>query len=278
MAENVLRIVADNIVDRAGTTVTATSVAIAAANLITNSKNEVWRSVAAVTTASVTTSWTNLENVNMVSMFGNFSPTATMVVKCYSDTAGATLIYTHTSTFCSPATAIKVAGLTAAQSVSAYAYGGGSVARVFFPVKSARRVTIDIIDTNNLQGYLEAWKLVVGEYFQPTYGAEIGASFSMEDMSKNYRSDSGTLHTDVGARYKKLTMNMNALKPVDQKAMWKIVSYCGISSPVWVSGYPDNTDRDLEQANTVWGKFSQVSVLSANVAGVYAMPLEVEAL
>jgi len=277
MAENALRIVWDNLAD--SSTLSATSVAITAANLLTNSKSEVWRSAATITSCSITATWSTLQSVSCVALpFCNFSPTATMLVKCYSDTAGTNLIYTSATLLCCPSTAIKVQGLTLAQSSSAYAYGGGVAASVYIPVQSARRVTVDIVDTNNLQGYLEATRIVIGAYFSPTYNAEYGASLMMEDMSKNFRSDAGNLHTDVGARYKKLSVSLTALLPVDRAAIWKIVSYCGTGSPVFLSLHPDNDDDNLEQAHIVYGKFTSMSAIASRDYLIYSTPLEVESL
>lgn len=271
-----LRIVYDNAADRG--TLTAGSAAISQLNLITDSKTEIWRTAAATTTSWVAASWTNLEPIDCVAFpFCNFSPTATMKVTCYSDTAGTAQIYTTGFLSCTPPTAAKVFGMTAIQATSAYAYGGGTTARLYFPVQQCRKVVVDIVDASNLQGYLEASRLVMGDYFETKYNAAYGdVSVTYEDTSKNFRSDAGNLLSDVGTRNKKLSVNLAVLLPADRANLWKLVSYVGTSVPVFMSVFADNVDKDLEQAYSVYGKITSMSAIAASNYNIYSAPLEVE--
>lgn len=271
-----MRIVYNNAADRG--TLTASSTAITAQNLLTEDKSEVYRSASGVTTMSFTITWASTETAGFVGLpFCNLSPTATMQVRCYSDT-GTTLVYNTMPQLCAQGAAPQLFGLSAAQSSSAYAYGGGVCAGLWIPATNVRKLVIDIVDTANLQGYIEAARLVIGNYFTTKYGAEYGAEISMEDNSVNTRSDSGSLKSDIGCRYKKLTLSLPVLTPEDRAALWKLVSYCGIVAPVFVSVFPENEDKDLEQAYSVYGKFSSVSVMSASSYEIYSAPLEVEGL
>lgn len=274
---NKVRIVWDNATDRA--IITSGSAAITQDNLKTDSKTEVWRSVAATTSTNVSASWTAFETISCVAFpHCNFSPTATMRVRLYSDTAGTALVYDSGVLACTGSTAIKVAGLTLTQSSSAYSYGGGGCAVIYTTPTATKKVVIDIVDTASLQAYLEASRLVVGEYYTPTYDAEIGASISFEDTGKNFRNDAGNLMSDIGTRNKVIDFNLSALLDVDRTAIWKIVSYCGTSYPVFISLYPEHTNKDLEQAHTVYGKFSNVTKIASKAVGLYEAPMTVEGI
>lgn len=273
---NRVRILSDNIADRG--TVSAGSAAITADYLKTDEKTEAWRSAATVTSTNVSVSWTTAESVSMVAFpFCNFSPTATIIVQLYSDTAGTVLVYTSPSTLCSPSAATKVAGLTMAQSSSAYNYLGGTSAVVYFPLRTdVKKVVINIVDTSNLQGYLEAARLVVGAYYTPVYDAEMGASININDTTTTMRSDAGSLKRDMGTKSKGITFDLSTMQASDRLNIWRIVSYCGVSYPVWISLYPENTDKNLEHAYTVFGCFSKMSGISAKAVGVFGTSLEIE--
>lgn len=174
--------------------------------------------------------------------------------------------------------AIKVPGLTFAQSASAFSYGGGTTAVVYTSATSCSAMMIDIADPSNLQGYLEAPRLVAGEYFSPFYNAAYGGSVCLEDMSRNTRTDAGNLRTDVGTRHKKLSIDMSAIVESDRATMAKVVNYAGTSTPVFLSLHPENTDKNLEQAYTIYGKFTEVSAITSRDYRVYSAPIEIEGI
>lgn len=172
----------------------------------------------------------------------------------------------------------RIAGLTLTQSSSAYNYGGGRSITLYTTPVTAYNVRVDISDPLNLQGYLEASRLVIGEYFSPVYDAEVGTKISFEDTGKNFRNDAGNLMSDIGTRNKLVDVNVGMMQEVDRAALWKIVAYCGTSYPVFMSVYPGNANKDLEQAYTVYGKFSNISKLAAKSYGVWEAPLTVEGI
>lgn len=275
---NRMRVVSDNIADRG--TVAAGSVAITAAYLISDEKTEAWRSVASTTSTNVSVSWPTAESVSMVAFpLCNFSPTAAITVQLYSDTAGTVLVYTSPSTLCSASAAIKVAGLTLTQSASAYNYLGGTSVVVYFPLRTdVKKVVINIADASNLQGYLEAARLVVGAYYTPDHDAEVGATMTPLDTTTTTRSDAGSLKREIGTKSKNITFDLATMQASDRQNIWRIVSYCGTAYPVWVSLYPENTDKNLEHAYTIYGCFSKLSGISAKAFGVFGTSLEVDGI
>lgn len=170
-----------------------------------------------------------------------------------------------------------VKGFTATSSASAYSYGGGTTARLWLSSAiSTYGLAVDIVDTNNVQGYVESTRLVAGNYWTPTYNAGLNASVTFMDSTKNIRTDAGNLMSDVGTRYKKLSASLDLLLPTDRTNLWNIVKTVGIYSPVFISLYPQNSDSDLEQAHTVYGKFTSMSAIAARDYKIYSAPLEVE--
>lgn len=270
-----LKIVFNNAADRA--TLTSSSAALPHSSLLTDSKSEVWRSGAGVTTASLTASWAALEGISCVALpFCNLSVTATMRVRLYSDEAGTALVLDTGTKLCAQGTPMLLHGMSAAQSSSAYSYGGGTVARLFFNKVSARKAVIDIVDVANLQGYLEASRLVLGDCFTTQWNASYGVEITLEDATQNHRSDAGNLISDVGCRYKTLKADLEVLSPVERAALWRLVGYCGTSVPVFLSLLSDDSDKDAELTYTVYGKFTKTSTMAAKSYLIYSSPLELE--
>ena len=272
-----LKIVYNNAADRG--TITASSAAVPATNLQTDSKSEVWRSVTGVTTATLTVVLPSIEAVACAALpFCNLSQTATMRVRLYSDAEGTLMVLDTGTKLCAQGSPIPLYGLSAAQSASAYSFGGGTAARVFFDKVNARKVVIDITDQDNLQGYLEATRLVVGDCFTTKYNVEYGAELTFKDNSENKRTDAGNLLSDIGCRYKVLKADLSILSPSERSALWKIVGYCGTSVPVFLSMLTGSADKDEELAYTVYGKFTEMSAVSSKHYLIYSYPLEVEGI
>lgn len=274
-----VRVLYDNAADRGSVSVSGTTV-IPVGNLRTNNKNEVWRSSAGTTSVTFTATFTSPETIGVVAFpFSNFSNSATMRVRLYSDMACTALLEDSGVVGCSQGSGAPVQGLTATQSASAYQYGGGASSVVWMaPTASVQGVKIDVVDTSNLQGYLEAARLLIGNYWQALYNAEYGCTISMEDSTENYRTDAGNLLSDVGTRHKLLSMTLSFMQPADRASLWKIGKYVGRSQPLFVSLYPECADKGLEQEHMVYGKLTKVSVISSTNYQIYSAPLEIEGL
>lgn len=270
-----LNIVYNNAADRA--TLTAGSEATPKSNLLTDSKSDVWRTAAGTLSTTLTATWTSSEPVSCVALpFCNFSQTATMRVRLYSDTAGTLLVLDTGTLLCAQGAPMSLYGMSAQQAASAYSYGGGTCARLFFTKVSAQKVVIDINDGANLQGYLEAARLVIGDSFSTKYNVAYGMEISLEDSTRNQRTDAGNLVSDVGYRYKSVKADLEILPPAERAALWKLVGMCGTSVPVFFSVETGNMDKQAELDYSVYGKFSKVSTVAAKNYLIYSSQLEIE--
>lgn len=176
-----------------------------------------------------------------------------------------------------PAAAVKLRGFTPAQAASAYAYGGGAYARHWLPAQmQALGLAIDIDDPANAQGYVEAARLVVGEYWSPANNPDYGASVMVQDASKHYRTDGGDLLTDVGTRARKMPLSLSAMPPVDRTALLNIMRGNGMAAPMLVSLFPGSADLELERDHTVYGKLSTVAAMALPNVDRYAAQLDIE--
>lgn len=272
-----LKIVYNNAADRC--TLTVSSEAVSKNNLLTDSKSDVWRTEAGITATTLTTTWTTPELVSCVALpFCNLSQTATMRVRLYSDVEGTLLVLDTGTLLCAQGVPMSVHGMTAAQAASAYSYGGGTVARLFFTQVNARKVVIDINDAASLQGYLEASRLVIGDAFTTRYNVEQGIEVTWEDTTENQRTDAGNLVSDVGCKYKTVSASLEVLDPAERAAWWKLVAYVGKNVAVFFSFETGNTDKQTELDYSVYGKFTKASTVAARNFRIYSAPMELESV
>ena len=97
---------------------------------------------------------------------------------------------------------------------------------------SVRKLYVEIVDTANTSGYVEAARLVIGKYWSPLYNADYGLQLSYKDDSSHSRNDAGYLLTDIKARSKSMTFSLSDVGLSDRENLCKILRKNGISIPI----------------------------------------------
>ena len=275
MAANNLRIIYQNLADLSTTTISASTTAgvTTAANLKKDVKSLIWRSTG--TTATLTVSFGASKVLRgIVLPFTNLTSTATItatVVGGSGYSTGAVLACPYQQTDNWDASYLPVGA-------NSYAYGAGTYARVWFPTaQTCTGVSIVIANTGNPSGYIEASKLVLGDYWSPTFNTSFGLSSSPKDMSTNTRTESGDLATTRGIRYNSMTFDLTWLDPSDRAILTKILKANGIARPLLISLFPNCTeDFNKEQTYQIFGKLSQLSDISHPMFGIYSSSIDIE--
>ncbi len=175
-----------------------------------------------------------------------------------------------------PAPAIQLEGWTAAKSASAYAYGGGAYARAWFPATQFRAIAIDLADTNNAQGYIEAAQLVIGQYWAPTYNPT-SASATDVDATMHYRTDAGDLMSRASTVHKKVSIELQYM-PAEDRATLANILRGSRARPVFLSLFPGHADLALERDHTLIGKRMSDSEVAVQMAIRYGTKLDVESI
>jgi hypothetical protein len=261
---SILRVLNVNLADSSTVVASVTAGSLAASNLLTNIKSQVWRSTG--TSATLTASWTVAKTFNCVILpFTNFTNAATMRVRGYANLADvvgvAATTFDTTALTCCPYTAASVFGWdTNVPGVANFGQGGGVYASLFFAGGSAIKIVIDLVDTTNAAGYIEASRLLAGSYWSPTYNVDYGVQVGFKTSSAHIRNDAGDLLTDIRALAKTLTVNFSRASVSDREALMKVLRQ-NIANPVYISLFPADTDKNLEQDYQIWGKLTQESVV-----------------
>ena len=154
------------------------------------------------------------------------------------------------------------------------------LARAYVPLASqvpCTTVVLDIVDPNSVSKYIEASRLICGEYWSPKYNTEYGLSVGMRDTSETNRSESGDLITSNGVVYKTMNFNMNHLTTTDRDEMVKLLRNAGRRRGLFVSLFPDNAeDWEQESLYQLYGKLSDTTDLSHPYYQFFATTIQLE--
>lgn len=162
--------------------------------------------------------------------------------------------------------------------VNTWAQGGGSDAILWFPAVRAAQLLVEIVMPHNQSTYVEASRLVVGNYWSPRRNADYGASLQLQDTGSNYRTESGDLRSETGTSSDRLSINMNALDPMERAQLMRILRDRGKSKPLLVSLFPENPDPLVEQDHMLYGKISEQDAVGLPYYKNYAAPLQIEGI
>lgn len=130
--------------------------------------------------------------------------------------------------------------------------------------------------------YIEASRLIIGPYWSPKYNTDYGLSNTVKDMSTHDRTDAGDLITKRGPRYSTLSFDLKWLDQADRIQLTKLLIGSGMSKPIFISLFPDNTDTGLavdyekERAHQCYGKMVQVPGVSYSTLDIYSTQIEIE--
>jgi hypothetical protein len=270
-----LRIVYDNAALRSTLTASTTAGSLAASNLMSDIKSEVWRSTS--TSATLTLTWTSAEYVSCVALpFCNLTTAATIRVRGYTNTGDATPAIDTGAQSASPTTLGQINWGQQFLGVNSYAYGGGTYAVIWFASTAVKKLVIDLVDTSNTQGYVEAAKLITGAYWTPANNADYGVELTVADSSTHERSDAGDLRTDRGTLHKVLNLDLTMLTSVDRNALWSIYRGNGLSRPIFLSLTPLSDDVVEEQIYQVYGKLSKQGSIRYQFINQFSSTIEIE--
>jgi len=259
-----LRILSKNAVDDyLSLSATSESGALVATNLSKDMKSKVWRGVSLAETITLT--WANAQLISMVALpFCNFSSTSTIRVKLYTNVADGSPVLDTGAVLSNQYTAFDKMGWgNAPQGVNSFYYGGGTYASIFFASQSVKKIEIILDDSSNQNAtYLEASRLVVGDYWSPLVNADYGISIEIVDKSNQYRNESGDLLSNRGISYKKISMKLSNMDSTDRTNFIEKLQSNGKHQSFYMSLFPESLDNEEEQTHQIYGKLSASDAVS----------------
>ena len=254
-----VRIVRANLSDTATLTADQEAGTLVVENLQVDRKTQAWRSTGL--TPTITVNFSPAVSVSMVSLaFASLLSTATMTVKGYTLTGDVVAAFdTGAVSCCQSGSLSDLDWGNDSNGINSVSVGGGVYATSWFTGGSIERLTIALNDTGNSLGYIEAGKLIVGDYWEASVNADYGANAGYDDRSSNNRNDSGDLVTERGAKNKTMEFDFSFMGQSDRNYMTKLLANNGIGRPFFISLFPEDADSTLEQLHQLYAKASSSS-------------------
>lgn len=260
-----IRMMAENVADLGSVSANSTSGSLVASNLLLEPKSLVWRSTGTSATLSVTLD--KARTINMIALaFTNLSATATIAI------SGAT----QANSLAIPADLGKPLDWGSNPgSANSFSYGGGNLARVFFNSMLTSSFTITITDTSNADGYIEAARLLVGQYYEFSHNPDPGFGMGVIDSSTQKRSAAGDLLVDRSYRARLLTLQLNTMNDADRAQLLTVMRRNGLSKGVFLSIFPLSTNGQLEADTQIYGKFTQLNNATMQFINLYGGQIDI---
>ena len=150
-------------------------------------------------------------------------------------------------------------------------YGGGKYVAVYLNLASG---TTSFSVTFNTS--VKVSRFIVGNYWSPTYNTSFGVQAGYEDNSTSERLQSGDLYTTPGPRHKTISFELPYLTDSDKFKLFDLVRNTGKITPVFVSLFPEDTDKEREQIYSIYGKFTSLPGLTYALFTKYTSSLQLE--
>lgn len=271
-----LRIIADNAANRAVIAASSSAGAMLPACMQNDIKSDVWRSVGA--SATLTLTWSIPEVITGVALCAsNLSSACRVRVRGYAAAADVVPVFdTGSQLGCPPRPFGQLRWGREALGMNGFR-AGSSIAQIWISnIARVAKLIIDIADPSGRAAYIEVGRLVAGDYWSPVSAADYGASIQVADDSKHSRTEAGDLLTDLSSRRKKLAFSMSYMAADDADRLWQIIYDGGITRPVFISFYPLSADPVQEQKYSLLGKLSVTPVMATPFFNKTSAQIELE--
>lgn len=253
-----MRILIDNLADDA---LVAASPAMVATLPEANLQNSLREQVArwtAVDGQAITVTFTGSKAVSCVCLYrGNFSSTATWRVRVWEDGAFSTAVYdSGVVAICPPTPLGSLEWGVDPLSTTLYSEWDYAVAVAWFTPVLGAGITIDVYDPENLDGYVQASRLFVGNYFEPAVGVSGGMQLGYKENTQQARTEGGSLRVESGAIWRTLQLDLANMLEADRLRMIQFARNKGMRYDVLLSVFPDRDD-ELERDYQMQARLGQ---------------------
>ncbi len=143
-----------------------------------------------------------------------------------------------------------------------------------FDAITARYGTLEINDTANTAGYVQAGRLFVGGGFQPTNNAEYGRQRGRNDLSSSVKSISGKKYSTARRRPRTVDMRFPVLSIAEANHLDEMADAVGTTEEVFY--VPDPADMELSQRQGFLAHMRELGALEDSFYENVATPYRLE--
>lgn len=128
---------------------------------------------------------------------------------------------------------------------------------LWFAAVAVRSWRLTLADAGNPAGYLQAKRLLLGNYFEPSVNAQYGLQLGWKEDTSQQRTQASTLRSDAGPQYRRLAGNLSHLDEVERARFMELCRQVGMRREIFVSVFPE-TGSTQERDYALLGKFTQM--------------------
>ena len=125
------------------------------------------------------------------------------------------------------------------KSVAWYSLDGNGDKQAYTNVQSFRIVIAPGSGSNT---YFDVGRVIVGDFVEPSYNMSYNHSLSYGETTKQFRTASGTLRSDVSLPYKMFTFNLGVVSEADRQIMQEAFADVGLRKDFFLDAFPECTD------------------------------------
>lgn len=134
---------------------------------------------------------------------------------------------------------------------------------------------LELTDTGNPSGYIQAKRLFLGSYFEPTVNVSYGMELTWMDNSEQRRTQGGSIRTQAQNRYRMLTGRLGRLDESERAAFMDALRTAALRSEVFVTVFPGEGGA-RERDYSLLGKFTRMPGVSHNQPDNWTGEFQVE--
>jgi hypothetical protein len=246
-----MRLLATNLADTGTLTASPACVATLPETNLQNSHREQVARWTAVDGQQFLLQWPSSHYVSCVCLYrNNFTSAATWRVRVWEDTTLTTALYDSGTVYCNPPVPLGSLEWGVDElGDSLYSDWDYAIAVAWFAPTLTPVITIDVADPAAPSGYLQASRLFVGQYFEPSIGPSDGLSLSWVENTQQARTEGGSLRVEAGASWRKLNVDLGDMTDADRMRLSNMARGRGMRDDVFVSVFPgqaDEMERDYQ--------------------------------
>jgi hypothetical protein len=236
-------------------------------NLQVQTRGDVWRSNSVISAQHILGDFSGYKSISMIALVRhNMTEAGTYRLRLYSEAEQTgTLLYDSGTT--------TLGGTLLGWGVFRWGIDPwGSATLVDWPVPyfaawfdavTALSFDLELSDTSNPDGFLQAARLVLGGYIEPAVNVSWGLGISWQEQSKQIRTEGGTLRTDERQEYRRINMDLRKLSDAERGTLLDRFRRIGLRNDLFLSCFPnDATSLERDFAGMV--KLVQVPTMTIN--------------
>jgi len=266
-----LRLIYNNVADKATITASSTATGFAAANMQNNQKTSVHRSTGGTTVYTLT--WSTPVVVNCIALPAtNLVAGDQISVKLYTGATaiGAPVAQLLNQNACLDRLMILQNGSTTS-TYQDFGLGGATKTSLWFPsVYTIQCMEITLQHT----GIIDCARIVCGQYWEPTRQVSRGIELGTEDQSDIITTRSGNTYVDRKTISDTLNFNLDYIGDADRRTLLQLMRTWGNNGLIYYCLFPDNKNSEYTQAYSIYGRLQNTS-LQYQYFGFYSSSIQI---